>query len=349
MDATLAIPDREGSSIAATTSLLGAVAAGVAGHRPGPWQTLVPTLSLRHAFRDRSPGEILAWWRGRLGPPPWDVNLYVHGLLIDERNWQLGAHDLPAEVLRRAGHVPLQVRYNTGLRVSTNGALLADLIEEIVGVWGPALRALHLVGHSMGGLVCRSALAALQIRNSGAVERVRSLHLLATPNHGASLERIVASAEQSLRALRIPAAHASAAGPRRGRAALASSARLLEAAAGLRSDGIRDLRWGYLLDRDWNDGREGVARAPLPPPPHVVTSAIGAAIRTGDGVAPSVGRGDGLVSTASAAGLGPFDDLGVLSSGRWTEIDRLVHQAVPGSRRVRDALLRTLDDVRARR
>jgi len=55
------------------------------------------------------------------------------------------------------GFSPVQLRYNTGLRVSVNGRTLAELLQRLHTHWPVPITELVLVGHSMGGLVARSA------------------------------------------------------------------------------------------------------------------------------------------------------------------------------------------------
>ena len=82
---------------------------------------------------------------------------------------------------RHARHV----RYNTGLHVSENGRGLARLLDEMVEEWPCQLEELVLIGHSMGGLVARSAC------HYGAswTDRVRHVFCLGSPHLGADLEK----------------------------------------------------------------------------------------------------------------------------------------------------------------
>ena len=52
---------------------------------------------------------------------------------------------------------PVYVRYNTGRHISTNGRELAAKLQRLVSVWPVRVREIDLIGHSMGGLVIRSA------------------------------------------------------------------------------------------------------------------------------------------------------------------------------------------------
>ena len=55
------------------------------------------------------------------------------------------------------GITPVFVRFNTGRHISENGASLAALLDELVASWPVDVEQIALIGHSMGGLVARSA------------------------------------------------------------------------------------------------------------------------------------------------------------------------------------------------
>jgi hypothetical protein len=99
----------------------------------------------------------------RLGEPRQKTVVFVHGLMGDELIWQTGFQDPPAS--RRYGprlaeeaHLrALYVRFNSGLHLSENGRALSHLLTELVTTYPDAVGELVLVGHSMGGLIIRSA------------------------------------------------------------------------------------------------------------------------------------------------------------------------------------------------
>jgi len=166
--------------------------------------------------------------------------VFVHGLGETETAWRLFAPpEGPAtygERLRRdLGSTPLYLRYNTGLHISENGRLLAALLEEMVEHWPVPVREIALFGHSMGGLVIRSAAHYGQEQEAAWVPKLRHVFCLASPHHGAPLEKAVHVAAWALD--RVPETR--------------GLARFLK----LRSAGIKDLRYGYLVDEDW-DGRD---------------------------------------------------------------------------------------------
>ena len=87
--------------------------------------------------------------------------VFVHGLMGEEHGWRLGRRqgreDYGSRLARDLGCTPLYVRYNSGRHISENGRSLADLLDAIVAAWPVEVDEVALVGHSMGGLVARSA------------------------------------------------------------------------------------------------------------------------------------------------------------------------------------------------
>ena len=84
--------------------------------------------------------------------------VFLHGLMETEFS---GASRRRAHTATRLaselGWTPVYVRYNSGRRISRNGQSLSELMEELVAAWPVEVERIALVGHSMGGLVARSA------------------------------------------------------------------------------------------------------------------------------------------------------------------------------------------------
>lgn len=215
----------------------------------------------------------------------------VHGLCMNDRQWrrartQGAAHDHGAALARDLGVTPVYLHYNSGRHVSQNGRAFAGLLEELVAAWPGGAPRLVIVGHSMGGLVARSAVHYGTEAGLVWPRRLRSLVFLGTPHHGAPLERGGHGLHGLLESTGYTAPFA-----RLGR---------------VRSAGITDLRHGSTLDEDWQ-GRDRFAhgldtRRPLPLPANVACFSI-AATRSRD-ASRGTGRlaGDGLVPVASALG-----------------------------------------------
>ncbi len=211
------------------------------------------------------------------------VVVLVHGSSMNDLQWNRLGHDHGAALERDLGYSAIYARYNTGLHVSTNGQRLAKELEQLLDAWPVPVEELVLLGHSMGGLVARSACHAAEVAGLRWRRQLRSLICLGTPHHGAALELAGSWAHAALKLSRF-------------------SAPLAELAK-IRSAGVTDLRFGYVLDSHWQ-GRDrfevGVdEREPLPLPRGVRCFAIAASLSKGPGERP---RGDGLVAVASALG-----------------------------------------------
>ncbi len=171
--------------------------------------------------------------------------VFVHGLMSTESIWHF-ANDgstTYGTLLADEHHATvLSVRYNTGRHISTNGRELAHLLDKLVSAWPVRVREVNLIGHSMGGLVARSACHyARHQRSTGRrfpigrpwSTKVRRVVLIGVPNTGAGLEAVVNSVSAALWALPIPAT------------------RLVGLGLDQRSAGIKDLRFGAIIDEDW--------------------------------------------------------------------------------------------------
>ena len=167
------------------------------------------------------------------------IVVFLHGLMETEFAWRYGAGldgEAYGERLRRdLGLTPVEVRYNTGRHISQNGRSLAELLEQVVAEWPVEVERIALVGHSMGGLVARSACHHAAGQDAAWVRRVRHIVSLGSPHLGAPLAQAVHVASSLLGT--VPETRAFGALLRR------------------RSAGIRDLRHGSLVDADWH-GRD---------------------------------------------------------------------------------------------
>jgi hypothetical protein len=128
---------------------------------------------------------------GPAAPAPagakWAV--FIHGLCLDERSWRRDGHDYGAALARDLGYTPLYVRYNSGRHVADNGRELAELLEQAMRDAPTEVTEIALVGHSMGGLVARSACHHAELAGHEWRRRLAHAVFLGTPHHGAPLER----------------------------------------------------------------------------------------------------------------------------------------------------------------
>ncbi len=208
----------------------------------------------------------------------------VHGSSMTDRMWERGGHDHGAALARDLGFTPIYVRYNSGLHISTNGRDLSGQLAQLVAAWPVAVDELVLLGHSMGGLVARSACHFGEEAAQPWRERLRALVTIGTPHHGAPLERGGSWLHLLLGVSRFSAPFA-----RLGR---------------IRSAGITDLRFGNVLDEHW-ERRDRFAvgedpRRTLSLPTNVRCFALAGTLSTAHG---DKLRGDGMVPVESALGL----------------------------------------------
>jgi pimeloyl-ACP methyl ester carboxylesterase len=218
------------------------------------------------------------------------VVVMIHGLCMNDLQWDLrGTGDHGRALARDLGYTPVYLHYNSGLHISRNGRELAGLLEELVRAWPVPVAELAIVGHSMGGMVARSACHYAALAGHAWPSMLRKLVFLATPHHGSWLERVGSRFETTLAAFPYGAPFA-----RIGK---------------LRSAGITDLRHGNLLCEDWQ-GRDrfepvGDTRGIVPLPAAVECYAMAAT----QGRRPFDLRdrvlGDGLVPLHSALGEHP--------------------------------------------
>jgi pimeloyl-ACP methyl ester carboxylesterase len=244
--------------------------------------------------------------------------VFLHGLMETEHAWRLGGGPpYGARLERELGCTALDVRYNSGRHISRNGRSLAELLERVVAEWPVEVEQVALVGHSMGGLVARSACHEAAADGSEWVRRVRHVVSLGTPHTGAPLVQALHYAAHALQA--VPETR--------------MFARLLRR----RSAGIRDLRQGSLVDRDWKgrdpDALRAAACAEVPLLEGATHCFVTATI-TRDERHP-LGRliGDALVLTPSASGRSrarriPFRAEHGLHVGRAHHLALLNHPAV---------------------
>ena len=163
------------------------------------------------------------------------------------------------------------------------------MMEQLVRAWPVPVEEVVIIGHSMGGLVARSACHYAKRGRHRWLGKLTRLVFLGTPHHGAALERGGHMVDRLL-----------------GVSPYAAPFVRLGAA---RSAGITDLRFGNLRDED-SAGRSALKqtrdrRCPTPLPTGVDAYMIAATL--GERARPMRDDliGDGLVPLASALGQHP--------------------------------------------
>ena len=211
------------------------------------------------------------------------VLVLIHGLCMNDLQWTRQHSDaLAAE----RGYTPIYVRYNTGLHTSLNGALFSQQLEALLQHWPVQVTDLTVLAHSMGGLVTRSA---LQLAQQGGLiwpKSLKNIVFLGTPHHGAPLERAGNWVDVLLGVTPFSAP--------------------FKKLAELRSAGITDLRYGFVVDADWHGHdrfrRQPDRRTPVPLPDTVACYTVAATTAAKRSNAADRLVGDGLVPLHSALG-----------------------------------------------
>lgn len=130
----------------------------------------------------RDPAAVLADASGR-------ILVIVHGLCLNDLNWTRDGQNRIAAVATECGYTALYLRYNSGRPIADNGRELAGQLQTLLEHWPQPVRELTIVGHSMGGLVARSAGHFGRLAGHGWLRSLRRLVFVGTPHHGAPLER----------------------------------------------------------------------------------------------------------------------------------------------------------------
>jgi PGAP1-like protein len=236
----LAAPARAGAALLARAapadarplagSLRGSIALGALNGAIGDalaqeGSELALSMSFRHGGREVGPADH--------EDATSKIAIFVHGLCETDEAWHLFGPSYGSRLREDLAYSPLYLRYNTGLRISDNGRRLSELLEEVVGDWPAPVEEIVLVGHSMGGLVARSACHYGQEADSSWARRVRHVFCLGSPHLGAPLEKAANLTGYALS--RLP------------------ETRPLAKLVNGRSVGIKDLRFGSCVEDDWCD------------------------------------------------------------------------------------------------
>jgi len=202
--------------------------------------------------------------RGELEPDPVSLRasvpdatphlvVLIHGLSLSEQSWnRKGAGSMGERLQDELGFTPLYLRYNSGRHISTNGQEFSELLEQLCAAWPVPVESLSLIGHSMGGLVSRSACWYATQEQSPWLDSLHRVVCLGTPHHGSPLEKAGHAFDLAMQRLPYTAPLAVGKG---------------------RSAGIKDLHHGDLLDEDWQwhhpDRPRRDTRRPVPLLPDV--------------------------------------------------------------------------------
>ena len=220
------------------------------------------------------------------------IVIFSHGLCMEHLSWSNRHFGGIGEKLlaQRDNNSMLYLNYNTGRRISANGRSLANTLEDLIER-NPRITSIDLIGHSMGGLVSRSALFYGKQNMQQWIHMVNNLVCVGSPHHGAVLERFGYQLQDKI-----------------GRFPLV---KIVGHVVNIRSNGILDLRYGSVRDDDWehNDIRIGFMddnRKPAPLPSHINTFLIAGTLEFENRKNRTLKIiGDYLVSVKSALGEHP--------------------------------------------
>lgn len=213
------------------------------------------------------------------------ILLMIHGSCMSDIQWNHKNHNHGETLSEELDKTPIYLNYNSGKHISTNGKDLNKNLQKLVKNWPVPVEEIVIIAHSMGGLLTRSALYYADQNNNKWRKHLKRVVFLGTPHHGSHLERIGNYMDLLLESLPY----------------LKPFARLGK----IRSAGVTDLRYGNLVDEDWQHSgrfeRKGDQRKHIQLPNKIEFFAVAATI--GKETAGSTRKfGDNLVEVKSALG-----------------------------------------------
>jgi pimeloyl-ACP methyl ester carboxylesterase len=160
------------------------------------------------------------------------ICIFIHGSSAAETHWfKKGKVSYSDSLYQNHQILPLHLRYNSGLHISENGELLNVMLEQLV--LDESIDEINIIGHSMGGLIFKSAAYYAQQNNYEWVNKTNHVFYLGSPHHGAPLEKFGAMAQSFLRQIDTP------------------YTKIAHQLVNIRSNGVKDLRHGYLTHEEW--------------------------------------------------------------------------------------------------
>lgn len=218
--------------------------------------------------------------------PGGKVLVMIHGLCMNDLQWSRNGHDHGIALSRDLGYTPVYLHYNSGRHISENGRQFADMMASLTAAWPVAIDEITIIGHSMGGLVARSAFYYGTNAGHDWPKLLQHLVCPGSPHHGAPMERggnwlniILGMTPYTRPFVRL---------------------------GNIRSAGITDLRYGNIIDEDWKNQDRFFPpydhRKPVPLPAGVQCYAMGATTGKKTRDIQSILIGDGLVLLDSAMG-----------------------------------------------
>jgi pimeloyl-ACP methyl ester carboxylesterase len=280
-------------------------------------------MSFRYKNRDVSVSEMqtiynFSAYKGK-------ICILIHGLFGDEWMWKKTTNQLKFKIgdllEKQDEYTVLYIRYNTGLHISENGRALSDLLEKFTGKFKEQISDIYLIGHSMGGLLIRSAGYYADIQRQEWTQFVKKIFLIGVPNQGSYLAQTAEFINELFKKADV------------------SKDEVISRFLDIRSNGIKDLAHAYLTDEDWlnsdNNKAEKVRVRPLSGVKYYLIAGT-----LGKNKIFSTYFGDGLVGSESAV----TDEL---STSVFTDVKRKVfenkdHISLLSSKLVADYIIENL-------
>lgn len=221
-------------------------------------------------------------WPTSLANPSSRLLVQVHGLCMNDLQWRHRGHDHGQLLAAEHGYTPVNLHYNSGMSIASNGRAFATLLQQLLDGWPVPIERFAIIGHSMGGLVARAAILEATRQSQDWVQRLDQIVFLGTPHHGSPLERAGTLLQSAL--------------------GLTPWTAPFVRVGQLRSAGIQDLHHGTI-----DDDRHRDVPVMQQLPAGIRSYAVAASTQAASAARGSRElRGDGLVPVASA--LGEHDD-----------------------------------------
>lgn len=161
------------------------------------------------------------------------ILLMVHGSCMNDILWTRKNHNYGETLSKELNKTLVYLNYNSGKHISTNGKKLNELLENLIENWSVPVEEIVVIAHSMGGLVTRSALHYGEQEQKSWTRFIKKTVFLGTPHHGSHIEKTGNYLDVILKSIPYTKPFA----------------KLAE----IRSAGVTDLRYGNLVDEDWQN------------------------------------------------------------------------------------------------
>lgn len=214
------------------------------------------------------------------------ILLMIHGSCMNDIQWTRKNHNHGEILSKELNKTLVYLNYNSGKHISSNGQNLNDSLEKLIKNWPVPVEELTIVAHSMGGLIARSALYYGQQLEKNWIKYLKKMVFLGTPHHGSHVERTGNYLDIILEAI--------------------PYAKPFAKLGKIRSAGVTDLRYGNLVDEDWqNKDRfelKNDQRQHIPLSEQIEFYAVAAVNKKENSTKSTKSLGDNLVDIKSALG-----------------------------------------------